>query len=90
MSRKTLLIDEYFDLWIGNHPESAHWKDTQRFYMVAWAVCRYGRGKTRNQSWLREKIEEREHYLTKDDVDYYCSLFESLQNFYKYIRGIKT
>lgn len=85
MKRKRLLIDEYFDIWIKNYPESYHWKDMKRFYGLVWAVCSYGR-KPRDQKWLRDKIEKSNHNLTEEDINYYCDLFYRLQDFYKYVR----
>ncbi len=83
------VINKYFYVWISNLPESYHWKDMQRFYDLVWSICRYGR-KPRDQQWLKEKINEREHNLTEEDIEYYCDLFYQLQVFYKYIRGINT
>lgn len=88
MERNKPLIEEYFDIWINNYPESYHWKDMERFYSLVRVVCRHGR-KYRDQKWLRDKIEKRNHNLTEEDIKYYCNLFYRLQDFYKFIRSIK-
>ncbi len=88
MKRKKLLIDEYFDTWINDYPESYHWKDMKRFYGLVLAVCRFGR-KPRNSNWLKDKINKSNHSLTEEDIEYYCNLFYRLQDFCKYKDKLK-
>jgi len=84
-SKKRSVINIYFDIWINSYPGSYHWKDTHRFYALVWAVCRYGR-KPRDQKWLRDKINKSNHDLTEENIEYYCNLFYTLQDFYKYVK----
>lgn len=85
MKRKKLLIDEYFDTWISNFPESHHWADKNRFYSFVSIVCRYGRN-PRYSDWLKKKIKSSNNNLSKEDIDYFCDLFDALQEFYLFIK----
>lgn len=87
--KKRSVINERFETWINNFPESYHWKDTERFYSLVWTVCRYDRNpkdRKREKGWLRDKIDKRDHNLTGEDIKYYCDLFQTLQDFYKYVK----
>jgi len=57
----------------------------ERFYRFVGVVCRYGR-KPRSSIWLREKIEKSNNNLLKEDIDYYCDLFDKLKSFYEFIK----
>lgn len=85
-SKKKSLINSSFDTWIGNYPESYNQLDKDRFYSLVRLVCIYGR-KTRNQNWLRNKINKTNHNLNEEDIKYYCNLFQTLLDFCKYGRS---
>jgi hypothetical protein len=74
-------IDQLFETWINNYPESYNDYDMQRFYSMTKAVCIFGKTH-RGSDWLRNKISSFKHNLDKEDIDYYCDLFVKLQKFY--------
>ena len=63
-----ILIDKYFEMWISASPETWHPLEMKRFYIFTWACITYGK-KYRGYKWLREKIINSEHNLTKYDIN---------------------
>lgn len=74
-------VDQSFNLWISQYPESFHPLDLERFYGFVKCVCRYSR-RPKGGVWLREKLIETPN-LSEKDIETYCSKFIELQKFYK-------
>lgn len=70
-------IECTFHYWISNHPESFHPLDMERFYNLVKTVKRYSR-KPKGGQWLRDKIKQSKKTMEKEDLNYYCDLFETL------------
>ena len=77
----TTTVDDKFQLWISQYPESLHPLDMQRFYRFVKAVCESG--SFHDGSWLEAKISGSKHSLSEELVRRYCSLFIDLQDFYR-------
>ena len=80
---KNTLIDQSFNCWINNYPESFHWCDMERFYSFSKTIFRYGRNLEKYDSnWLRIKIENSKKFAKDENVDYFVNLFEKLKDFH--------
>lgn len=75
-------IEQAFNIWINNYPESYHPLDMQRFYVLVKTVCRYSRS-LKDGEWLKNKISEVKNSLSDEDVEFYCERFDMLQKFHK-------
>lgn len=73
-------IEESFDDWCNNFPESFHPLDMKRFYIFVKCTCKFGRGKN-YEMWLRKKLEKSK--MSIENIDYFCNLFGILVNFHK-------
>ena len=77
-------IDQSFNIWISQFPESFHWCDMARFYVFVKTVCRYSRSKEpKDCQWLKDKIKSSGKFMSDDDILTYCEKFTELQEFHK-------
>lgn len=76
------IIEKSLQFWLSQHPESFHHLDMERFYTFVKDVCRYSR-KTRDSNWLRKEILKSGKYISQENIDRFCNLFEHLQDFYE-------
>ncbi len=73
-------IQQSYNNWINNFPESFHPLDMDRFYVFAKTVHQYSRKKDYIY-WLNTKLSKTN--MTENHVEYFCKLLQTLLDFQK-------
>lgn len=79
-------VEYSFYVWMKAHPDSRHWKDTERFYSFVKTVCKYNSYNSKNWKtalYFKKRVLQEMPHFDEEYLDHLQNLFMWLIDFYK-------
>ncbi len=78
-------VNQAFDFWISQFPESAHSLDKERYFKFIDEVA--AADESIDNEWFEEKLAQSEHRMSEDQVLSLTQSFNLLVSYAKYKQG---
>lgn len=79
-------IEDSFNIWISQYPDSLNHKDNERFLKFVRNVCIFHSKKWKDTEYLEKRINEKKPNFDKDKLESFMFVYEFLIDFYEVLK----